>query len=99
MATRSFHQQVLDRTPRFIHSKSNSTQALVIGTMRGAIMRCVDTASDEEVCRKTIRDTFGEFLMLDYEQKTFVQALRGLTQRYYVLEAAYEEIRKFGSNK
>ena len=62
-------------------------------------MRCLDTASDEEVCRKTIRDTFGEFLMLGHKQKAFVQALRGLAQRYYVLESAYDDIRFFDRNK
>ena len=86
---RSFEQQLLERTPRFVHSKSNTTYAQVVGTMRGAIMRCLDVAGNEDVYKLTKRDTFGELLMLGYKQKTFAQALRGLAQALRALAQRY----------
>ena len=62
-------------------------------------MRCLDTASNEETCRQTVKDTFCDFFLLGYRQKTFLQALRGLKQRYHILETAFDDVRVFGRNR
>ena len=59
MATRDFKEQRLSKKPRFIHSSSNISKAQISGLMKGAVMRCVDTACDIDALYTTIVHTYG----------------------------------------
>ena len=89
MATRDFKEQRLSKKPRFIHSSSNISKAQISGLMKGAVMRCVDTACDVEALYTTIVHTYGEFMMLGYQKRNFLQAVRSLSQRYHILREIY----------
>ena len=89
MATRDFKEQRLSKKPRFIHSSSNISKAQISGLMKGAVMRCVDTACDIDALYTTIVHTYGEFMMLGYQKRNFLQAVRGLSQRYHILREIY----------
>ena len=57
-------------------------------------MRCVDTACDVEALYTTIVHTYGEFMMLGYQKRNFLQAVRSLSQRYHILREIYLKLMK-----
>ena len=62
--------------------------------MKGAVMRCVDTACDIDALYTTIVHTYGEFMMLGYQKRNFLQAVRSLSQRYHILREIYLKLMK-----
>ena len=71
---------------RFLRACSNTSRAQVRGIMKGAIMRCVDSAESADQCKSTILDTMGEFLKVGHGSKTFRSALCDLSRQYVFLE-------------
>ena len=93
MASRTIHEQ--RDIPKFAHGKSHITREQVTAIMKGSIIRCLDTASSEENCTQTIFETLGEFLQLGHSGLQFSNALYVLSQRYAILEKAYERVHDF----
>ena len=95
MASRTIQEQRDSNIPKFAHGKSNITREQVTAIMKGSIIRCLDTASSEENCTQTIFETLGEFLQLGHSGLQFSNALYVLSQRYAILEKAYERVHDF----
>ena len=70
---------------KFIHAKSNIPQAQTFGLFKGSIIRCIDCASSETMCFRSILRTEEGFSFVGFEsfdQQKFRQALRALAKQY-----------------
>ena len=83
--------------PKYVHAVSNIPQAQVLGLFKGAIIRCIDCASNEEMCFKSLINTAAEFRFVKFGNKQFCAALRAVSKQYELLQpfARYLEC-KFG---
>jgi len=85
-STRTMKERRQSFIPRFLHVKSNISQQLIRGVMKGAIMRCVDSAESAEGCEISIIDTMSEFCIVGHSGRLFWRALCDLSRQYCFLQ-------------
>ena len=91
-ATRLVKERRSSRKAKYFHARSNISQQQVIGVMKGASMRCVDTAENEHVCKNTIISTCAEFTKAGHSRKLFWRALADMSRRYSFPEGSMRSI-------
>ena len=85
IATRTQFERHSSQIPKFTHAFSNVTQAQTFGFFKGAIIRCIDCASTENMCFQSILHIADEFRFVGFSNKQFYSALRAVSKQYAFL--------------
>ena len=72
--------------PKCVHAVSNIPQAQVFGLFKGSIIRCIDCASNEEMCFKSLIHTAAEFGFVGFGNTQFCAALSAVSKQYEFMQ-------------
>ena len=94
-ATRPPDEQQISMIPRFVHGKTNTLESMTRGVMKGAIIRCMDSASSVSEAESSIKHLAGEFCIVGHNLRTFRRALWQVSAQYTFMQDIARNMSEF----